>query len=145
LSANTPKESYRFSHKIKVRYHEVDMQQIVFNANYLTYLGMAWIEYLRNLGLHYSELSQNNEFDIVIAKASMNFLRPARYDEVLEIYVQVKKLGNKSIPVTFLVCREDSAEVVLDGEIVYVAYDTEKEVSCEVPEFVAERIRKFEK
>ncbi len=145
MSANTSKESYRFFHKIKVRYHEVDMQQIVFNANYLTYLGMAWIEYLRNLGLHYSELSQNNEFDIVIAKASMKFLRPARYDEVLEIYVQVKKLGNKSIPVTFLVCREDSAEVVLDGEIVYVAYDTEKEVSCEVPEFVAERIRKFEK
>ncbi|RQD69631.1 MAG: acyl-CoA thioesterase [Tindallia sp. MSAO_Bac2] len=139
-----PKDSFRFCHKIRVRYPEVDMQQIVFNANYLTYLDMAWVEYLRNIGLQYSELLKTHEFDTVIAKVTMEYKRQARYDEVLDIYVRVKMLGNKSIPVIFLVTRENSADTVLEAEVIHVSYNLELDTSCMIPEFVKKRISEFE-
>ncbi|SDY29176.1 acyl-CoA thioesterase [Tindallia californiensis] len=137
-------KDYRFYHQIRVRYPEVDMQQIVFNANYLTYLDMAWVEYLRNIGLDYGELLKNHEFDSVVAKVTMEYKKPARYDEVLDIYVRVPKLGNKSIPIHFTVCKEGTEEIVLEGEIFHVSYDFEKELSCPIPAFVEEKIRLFE-
>lgn len=135
---------FRFRHKIRVRYPEVDMQQIVFNANYLTYLDMAWVEYLRNIGLNYSELIKNNEFDSVIAKVTMEYRKPARYDEVLDIYVRVEKIGNKSLLIRFMICRENAEDILLEAEMVHVSYNIKADKSCAIPEFVAEKIRIFE-
>ena len=135
---------FRFCHQIKVRYPEVDMQQIVFNANYLTYLDLAWVEYLRNIGLNYGELLKNHAFDSVIAKVTMQYRQPARYDEVLDIHVRVEKLGTKSIPIKFMICREHSDEIVLEAEIIQVSYDFKTDESCGIPEMVVDKIRSFE-
>ena len=57
----TPQNSradFRFSHSLRVRWVEVDMQKIVFNGHYLMYFDTAIADYWRALGLPYEEAMQ---------------------------------------------------------------------------------------
>lgn len=137
-------EKFKFCHKIRVRYNEVDAQGIVFNSHYLIYLDVAWLEYLRHLGLEYKKLVQANEFDIILAKTTLEFKAPASYDDVLEIYVRVRELGNKSFTTEFSVVNEQSGRLVLKGEIVYVSYLPQERVTGPIPEKIREIFTQFE-
>ena len=47
------RSDFRCFHRLRVRWSEVDIQKIVFNAHYLTYADCAMIEYWRALSLLY--------------------------------------------------------------------------------------------
>ena len=47
------REEYTCTHRLRVRWSEVDMQKIVFNGNYLNYIDVAIAEYWRAIGLPY--------------------------------------------------------------------------------------------
>ena len=49
--------SFSFSHRLRVRWAEVDKQNIVFNGHYLTYFDVGVTEYWRAIGLPYPETS----------------------------------------------------------------------------------------
>ncbi|MDK2823955.1 MAG: acyl-CoA thioester hydrolase [Clostridia bacterium] len=115
-------EGFNFFYKLRVRYHEVDSQRIVFNANYLFYLDIAWTEYLRHLGLDYAKLSEANEFDTVVVKTVLEYKKPAYFDEILQIFVRIVEMGNSSFRVEFLIYKDESEILVLKGETIYVTY-----------------------
>ena len=87
------KNDFRFYHQLRVRFAETDMQGIVFNGNYLTYYDVAWTEYFRALGIQWKDLI-NIGADTVLARTTMEFKAPARFDELLEIYTRISKIGN---------------------------------------------------
>lgn len=137
------REKYKYSHKLKVRYNEADSQGIVFNSNYLIYLDVAWMEYLSHLGLDYKEMVQKNEFDVVLAKTTVEYKFPAHYDDVLEIYVRVSELRNSSFIVNFLIYNEQDI-LVLKGETVYVSYFPRDKVTGPIPVRIREIFTVFE-
>ena len=49
------KSDFRFFHRLRVRWAEVDMQKIVFNAHYLMYFDTAIADYWRAMALPYEE------------------------------------------------------------------------------------------
>ena len=55
MTENTRRSDYRFFHRLRVRWAEVDMQKIVFNAHYLMYFDTAISDYWRALALPYQE------------------------------------------------------------------------------------------
>lgn len=105
---------FRFTHDIRVRWVEVDAQKIVFNAHYLTYVDIAFAEYLRR-GL---EVSEGQMLHTVIAKTTLTFRQPAHYDELLTVFVRTAHLGNSSMKVEFVISRVD--DVLAQVETVYV-------------------------
>ena len=137
-------ELFKFSFDLRVRYHEVDVQKKVFNAHYLSYLDIAWIEYLRNIGLNYGELFETKLFDTVVAKTTLEYRNPALYDDLLTIYVRVSELRNKSFSVEFAIFKDAEELLVLTGETVYVAFDPKTNATCPVPQFIRDKITNFE-
>ena len=85
-------EGYRFCHSLRVRYAEIDGQMIVFNSHYLTYLDIGITEYFRSLGMAMIP-SEEPIFDFALVKTTLEFKGSGLFDDVLNVYVKVSKLG----------------------------------------------------
>src|SRR5258705_4747270 len=84
----------RFSYYLRVRYGECDAQKVVFNSRYGDYVDLATAEYFRALG--YEKEIQSGELDYQLVRQTMEWRAPARYDQVLELSVAARHLGNTS-------------------------------------------------
>lgn len=138
-------DNYRFSHRIKVRYSEIDGQNIVFNAHYLTYLDIAVTEYFEEgLKLDLPKLSANEEFDFALVKSTLEYKGSAHFGDWLNVWVRPKSIGRSSFTMCFKITRENDEELILLGEIVYVNYNSHTKSSAPVPDIIRENIEEFE-
>ncbi|MBB6091439.1 acyl-CoA thioester hydrolase [Povalibacter uvarum] len=112
----------RFRYFLRVRYGECDAQKVVFNARYADYVDLATAELLRALG--YEHEIQTAELDYQLVKQTIEWKAPARYDQVLEVSVAAKHLGNTSFTLAteFRIAGEE--RVIATAETVYVHVDT---------------------
>jgi acyl-CoA thioester hydrolase len=128
------KEQFKFSHRLRVRWAEVDMQSIVFNANYLLYFDVAITEYWRELGKTMPNLQETFLIHSYVVKSTLEFHGPARFDEEIDVHVRTTRLGSSSMKVGFEIHRESMAtsgdrpgetadarsDHLISGESVYV-------------------------
>lgn len=115
------RHDFRFVERLRVRWAEVDMQQIVFNGHYLLYADTAVAGYWRALALPYQEAMQLLGGDIFVRKATLEYNAPAVYDDLLEIGVRCGRIGNSSMAFELGVFRAD--ELLVSGELLYVFAD----------------------
>lgn len=137
------KTDYRFHHKIRVRFADTDMQGIVFNGNYLTYYDVAWTEYFRAMGLAWKDIIETGA-DTVLARIEMDFKSPARFDEMLDVYVRVSRIGNTSITFEFEIYPEGEDRLVGGATSLYVCIDPKSLRPVRVPDALRSRISDFE-
>lgn len=138
-------EGYRFCHSLRVRYAEIDGQMIVFNSNYLTYLDVGITEYFRNLGMDMPVPSKKPIFEFALVKTTLDFKGPGFFDDILNIYVKVSKLGRTSFVTNFMIRKEGATEPILLAESIYAGYDTTAKQSMIIPDEVRTLIETFEK
>ena len=79
---------FRFTERLRVRWAEIDAQQIVFNGHYLAYFDTAVGGYWRALALPYADTMKALGGDLFVRKATLEYLGSARYDDQLEIGVR---------------------------------------------------------
>jgi acyl-CoA thioester hydrolase len=83
-----------FRYYLRVRYGECDAQKVVFNPRYGEYVDLAVGEFVRAVGLNSS--GTFDDFDFQVVRQVTEWRASARFDDVLEISVQTKHLGNTS-------------------------------------------------
>src|SRR6516162_10613832 len=83
-----------FRYYLRVRYGECDAQKVVFNARYGDYVDLATSEFLRALG--YGDELISGELDFQLVKQTLEWKAPARFDQVLEVSVRARHIGNTS-------------------------------------------------
>ena len=128
---------------LRVRWAEVDMQKIVFNGHYLTYIDTAIAEYWREIGLPYpAGYVERYGTDIYLRKATLEYLGSARYDDLLTVCCRVARLGRSSMTFVFELYRD--AEVLISAELIYVNADSSMK-AAPLPEDLRERVRKYER
>lgn len=110
--------SDRFRYYLRVRYGECDAQKVVFNARYGDYVDLATSEFFRALG-YGSELA-TGEIDFQLVKQTFEWKAPARFDQVLEISVSSRHLGNTSFTVASEFRIAGELPVIVTAETVYV-------------------------
>lgn len=104
--------------RVHVRYAECDMQGHVFNANYLTWFDMAHTALLTEaLAMPYRELVSSG-VDLVVAESGVRYLAPARFEDELEVGVELEPPTNSSLTSRFTVSRGD--EVITRGFLRHV-------------------------
>src|SRR5262249_62436387 len=72
-------------HPLRVRWAEVDRQDVVFNGHYFFYFDVAVTEYWRAIGLDYPKSLVEHGTDLFAVKATAEFHGSATYDDVLHI------------------------------------------------------------
>ena len=131
MTENSRRSDYRFFHRLRVRWVEVDMQKVVFNAHYLMYFDTAISGYWRALALPYEEAMQALGGDLFMRKASVEFQASAHVDDVLDVAIQCVRVGNSSILFNARLFRGE--DLLVGGELVYVFADTATQTSKPVP------------
>ena len=143
-----PRADFVCATRLRVRWAEVDMQKIVFNGHYLTYIDTAITEYWRAIGLPYPEgYVERYGNDVYLRKATVEYLGSARYDEVLGICCRVGRLGRTSMSFLFEIYREEPAapEPLVAAELVYVNADPSTMKPAPLPEELRGRIQRYER
>jgi len=82
-----------FSWPLRVYYEDTDSGGVVYYANYLRYFERARTEWLRSFGLNQDKLAQEEGLIFVVRRALLDFVRPARLDDMLEVTVEPLKVA----------------------------------------------------
>ena len=90
------RSDFRFLDRLRVRWAEVDMQRVVFNAHYLAWFDTALGAYWRALALPYEETLAALQGDLFVRRASLVYDAPARYDDLLDVGVRFAGVGTSS-------------------------------------------------
>ena len=135
-------QDFRFFHRLRVRWAEVDMQKIVFNAHYLMYVDTAVADYWRALALPYEEAMHLLEGDLYVKKATVEFRASARMDDRLDIGLKCARIGNSSMTFQGAIFR--AGELLVTCELVYVFADPQTQTSRPVPAPLRDLLNGFE-
>ncbi len=127
----------RFVHRLRVRYHECDLQGVVFNANYLAYFDIALTEFMRETIGSYQRLREGG-LDLLVVEASVRFRSPARFDDELDIAFVPAPLGRSSMVSDLQLLR--AGETVAEGRMAHVFVDVEAQTTVEIPDWVREAV-----
>lgn len=136
-------DGFRFANHLRVRFNEADVQQVVFNGNYMVYFDHSNVEYMRHLGLPYHELVARH-FDYVLVDSHLRFHRPARFDDLLAIHVRTVELGRSKFIQEMVVTRENETTPLVSARNVYVGYDIASSQSLPLPDWFRQLISDFE-
>lgn len=128
-----------FFYEIRVRWSEVDAQQVVFNGHYLNFFDVAFNEFFRHVGLHYGQMMEEYSCDFFVKKVSIEYHASAHFDDWLRVYVSVEKLGNSSMVVGMDIRRGD--EQIVTGELVYVCFDVQTRRPTPIPEMLRAKLK----
>lgn len=136
------RQDFRFSHRLRVRWAEVDMQKIVFNGHYLMYFDTAIADYWRALALPYYDAMHQFGGDLYMKKATLEYNASAEYDDTLDVGMRCAKIGNSSM---FMQGGIFSGEKLLvSGELLYVYADPATQTSRRVPDALRSMLEGFE-
>lgn len=134
---------FKFKIQVQVRSFDLDSYGIVHNSVYLKYFEIARTEYIRQaLGIDPGRFF--NDFYFVIARNVCNYITPAKFDEILDVYTRVSKIGNTSFEMEYLIEESKTKRTVATGETVIVLLNRETFKPEPIPETVKNLIFKFE-
>ena len=136
------KSDFRFFHRLRVRWAEVDMQKIVFNAHYLMYFDTAISDYWRAMGLPYEESMRRLEGDLYVKKATIEFHGSARMDDRLDVALKCARVGNSSLSFQGAMFRGE--DLLITCELVYVFADPKTQTSRPVPDALRQALAGYE-
>jgi acyl-CoA thioester hydrolase len=105
----------RLSWPVRVYYEDTDAGGVVYYANYLKFFERARTEWLRSFGLNQDKLAQEEGLIFVVRRASLDFIRPSRLDDMLEVTVEPLKLARVYVQLAQEARR--SAQVLARAEI----------------------------
>lgn len=125
------RQNFRFFHHLRVRWAEVDMQKIVFNAHYLMYFDTAIADYWRALALPYETTMLTLQGDLYVIKASVEFHASAHIDDQLDVALKCSRIGTSSCVFTGAIFRGE--EHLISAELIYVFADPATQTSKPVP------------
>lgn len=125
------RQDFRFFHHLRVRWAEVDMQKIVFNAHYLMYFDTAIADYWRAIGLPYEAAMAQLDGDLYVKKATVEFHASARADDQIDVALKCTRIGNSSMVFTGAIFRSD--QLLITCELVYVFANPATQTSRPVP------------
>jgi acyl-CoA thioester hydrolase len=133
------KPPFKFSSLTRVGFSDTDAQGIVYYGRYFPYFDVARVEYFRHLGL----LHANFEGDLVLRALNIEYHAPARFDDLLEVFIRAQRIGRTSMTFESKVHRIDDVLMATVHQTV-VLVDLEERKACPIPDELRERIRAFE-
>ncbi len=126
--ASTPSSLKTFSFPVRVYYEDTDAGGVVYYANYLKFLERARTEWLRAAGFEQTQLLHDYNVIFVVRALTIEYLRPAQFNDELMVTVRLERLGRSAIEV-FQTVERDRRLIEAQVKIVCVDRASFKPVS----------------
>jgi acyl-CoA thioester hydrolase len=127
-----------FSLPVRVYYEDTDTGGVVYHSNYLNFMERARTEWLRALGFEQDELRREHGVIFAVSAVQISFHKPARFNELLAVTVEVQRRGAASLTLAQQVLR--AGEVLASGVVRIGCIHAERFVPVPVPESVAAKL-----
>jgi acyl-CoA thioester hydrolase len=127
------RSDFRFAFPFRVRYSEIDGQNIVFNAHYLTYFDTAITEYMRGLGYDYAAEVKKTGLDFHTVKTVVEYKAPIHFDEEIEVGCTAARIGRSSLSFHFGIFGK-AGDLRATGEVIWVFTDQATRQTVPVPD-----------
>jgi acyl-CoA thioester hydrolase len=128
-----------FSWAVRVYYEDTDAAGVVYYANYLRFMERARTEWLRSLGYDQSELAARHGIVFMVRSAAIDYRTPARFNDTLDVSVELDKVGAGHIDVIQRVTRNGEVLARATVKIACVGLRTMRPVR--IPQPLATKIR----
>ena len=120
-------------------YEDTDSAGVVYYANYLRYLERARTEWLRALGFEQTDLAAHHGVVFVVRTITVDYLIPARFNDALQVSVELQQLGASQIRLNQVVTRAQERLAEAAVRIACVGMAAMKPVR--IPKTIIETIR----
>ncbi|TXF79168.1 acyl-CoA thioesterase [Chryseobacterium sp.] len=128
------------THSIRVRYGETDPMKYVYYGNYAEYLEVARVELFRSLGFSYDEIEKRGIW-LPVSEYQIKYIKPARYDEILEIHTFIKKIPGVKLEFEYEIYNPAKQKISeARTTLFFLDSETDKIIKC--PDFLLELIEK---
>lgn len=107
---------------VRVRYAETDQMGVAYHGGYFAWFEVGRTDLLRGSGLTYRELERQG-LRLPVIETQARFLKPARYDDVLQIETRVTEVGGVRVSFAYEVYREGTLGPLATAATVHAAVD----------------------
>ena len=134
------KPPFKYAAYTRVGFSDTDAQGIVYYGRYLPYFDVARVEYHRHLDL----MRPDDGYEFVMRASSVDYLAPARFDDLIEVFIRPARIGRTSITFENAAYRVDDDVLMVTAEQTLVLVDLAERKACPIPEAYIDRLRAFE-
>ncbi len=132
---------FKYSALARVWFSDTDAQGVVYYGRYLPYFDHARVEYHRHLDM--PTVSRSGP-EFVMRASTVEYHAPARFDDLLEIFVRVSRIGRSSATYECAAYRVEDGELMVTASQVLVLVDMDARASVAIPDWWREKLRAFE-
>ena len=129
---------FAFDFPLRVYFEDTDAGGVVYHAQYVKFLERARTEWLRYLGFTNSELAQKYKMLFVVNEIAVEFVKPARLDDAVNISVSIQTLGRVRVIFHQEIRRGEDTLVKAKVSVATVAADSFKPI--EIPKDVRKKM-----
>lgn len=126
--------------EIRVRYSETDQMRVVYHGNYAQYFEIGRVEWLRNKGISYKWM-EDNGIMLPVVSLTMNYKKPARYDDLLTLKTILTNQSNVKIEFDYELYNE-AQELLTTGSSILVFVDMKTGRPIAPPTYIFELLKK---
>lgn len=135
------KPPFKFSARTRVGFSDTDAQGIVYYGRYLPYFDLARVEYHRQLGI--LEARPGDE-EFVMRALTVEYLAPAVFDDEIEVFVRLARIGRTSATYEFAAYRVSDDVLMVTATKTLVLVDLAERRACPIPDWFKDKLRDFE-
>jgi acyl-CoA thioester hydrolase len=136
------KPPFKFSAFTRVGFSDTDAQGIVYYGRYLPYFDTARVEYHRHLDMLYTSVEEERQF--VMRATNIEYLAPAQFDDLIEVFIRISKIGRTSVTYDCAAYRAEDDVLMVTATQTLVLIDLDERKPCAIPDWFKERVRAFE-
>ncbi|MDQ8141432.1 thioesterase family protein [Chryseobacterium sp. CFS15] len=122
------------THSLRVRYAETDPMKYVYYGNYATYFELGRVELFRSIGISYDEIEKQGIW-LPVSDYKIKYLKPALYDQKLEIHTFMRKLPGVRIEFEYEIYNEEGVKITeASTTLFFLSAETNRVIKC--PDFL---------
>ncbi len=134
---------FSFAAAARVAFSDTDAQSIVYYGRYAPYFDVARVEYFRHLGIPAHE-EGDRDGELVMRHFEIDYHAPAVYDDLLEVYCRIERIGTSSITFEYAVTNALNERLLATARQVMVNVDLAQRKPRTVPARIREAVAAFE-
>ena len=130
---------FKYSAFVRVQFSDTDAQGVVYYGRYMPYFDLSRTEYHRHLGrMHLGNV------DFAMRAVTVDYVAGARFDELLEVFVRVERIGTTSITYDHAAYRADDDTLMATAKATLVCIALDERKAVPVPAAFREQIETFQ-
>ena len=136
-------KQYKFFHKGRVKFSEVDSYRVVHNLQYFYWLETARIEYIRNLNLGLNSDSLINELLFMSVHAEIDYFNTAGFDDEYEVLTRISQIRNSSFTFRNII-RLVNGSILVSASATLAHIDAVSKIPKRIGDELRNKVKEFE-